>query len=46
MSHKQGTFPVAEQAADRMLSLPNYPEMTDEMAEFVVNKVKELAGKR
>jgi len=41
MGHKRGAFPVAEQAADRVLSLPNYPEMTDEMVEFVVGKVKE-----
>jgi len=43
MSHKQGTFPVAEQAADRVLSLPNYPEMTDEMVQYVAGKVKEFA---
>jgi len=35
MGHKRGAFPVAEQAADRVLSLPNYPEMTDEMVGFV-----------
>ena len=42
MGHKRGAFPVAEQAADRVLSLPNYPEMTDEMVGFVGQKVKEL----
>ena len=45
MGHKRGDFPVSEQAADRVLSLPNYPEMTDEMVEFVAGKVKELAEK-
>ncbi|MCH8021211.1 DegT/DnrJ/EryC1/StrS family aminotransferase [candidate division KSB1 bacterium] len=40
MGHKRGAFPVAEQAADRVLSLPNYPEMTDEMVEFVADKFK------
>ncbi len=40
MGHKRGAFPVAEQAAGRVLCLPNYPEMTDEMVEFVVEKVK------
>jgi len=44
MGHKRGAFPVAEQAAYRVLSLPNYPEMTDEMAGFVVEMVKKLVG--
>lgn len=42
MGHKRGTFPVSEQVADRVMSLPNYPEMTDEMVEFVVESVKEI----
>ena len=40
MDHKRGAFPVSEQAADRVLSLPNYPEMTDEMVGFVADKFK------
>ncbi len=42
MGHKRGAFPVAEQAADRVLSLPNYPEMTDEMVGEVVERLKEI----
>lgn len=38
---RAGAFPVSEQAADSVLSLPNYPEMTDEMVELVAGKVKE-----
>ena len=38
----EGAFPVAEQAADRVLSLPNYPEMSDEMVGLVAEKVKVL----
>ena len=45
MGHKPGAFPVAEQAADRVLSLPNYPEMTDEMVAFVAGKVKETVSR-
>ncbi len=45
MGHKRGAFPISEQAADRVLSLPNYPEMTDEMVEYVVEMVKKLVGK-
>ena len=42
MDHKRGAFPVSEQAADRVLSLPNYPEMTDEMVGEVVERLKEI----
>lgn len=38
----KGSFPVAERAGERVMSLPNYPEMTDAMPKFVVKKVKEL----
>jgi dTDP-4-amino-4,6-dideoxygalactose transaminase len=37
---KKGSFPISEQAAERVLSLPNYPEMTEEMLQFVVEKVR------
>ena len=40
---KKGSYPVSEKAAESVLSLPNYPEMTDEMVEFVAGKVKEFA---
>lgn len=36
----RNTFPVAERAGDRVLSLPNYPEMTEEMVERVVAEVE------
>ena len=38
---ERGRFPVSERVAERVLSLPNYPEMTDEMVELVAEKVKE-----
>lgn len=38
---KKGSFPVSERAAEQVLSLPNYPEMTDEMVKVVAEKVKE-----
>ena len=37
---KKDSYPVSEKAAESVPSLPNYPEMTDEMVEFVVEKVK------
>jgi dTDP-4-amino-4,6-dideoxygalactose transaminase len=39
---KPGSFPVSEHAAKTVLSLPNYPEMTDAMVEYVAEKAKEL----
>lgn len=42
MSLGKGSFPAAERAGERVMSLPNYPEMTDEMLRFVVEKVKDL----
>ncbi len=39
---KKGSYPVSEKAAESVLSLPNYPEMTDEMVGYVAEKVKGL----
>jgi dTDP-4-amino-4,6-dideoxygalactose transaminase len=39
---ERGALPVAEAAGDKVLSLPNYPEMTQEMLEEVVEKAKAL----
>ncbi|MFQ5606104.1 MAG: DegT/DnrJ/EryC1/StrS family aminotransferase [bacterium] len=44
MALPEGSFPVSEQAAARVLSLPNYPEMTEEMLAYVVEKVKALVA--
>lgn len=41
MGLKKGSFPVAERAGEMVLSLPNYPEMTDEMVKFVAERVIE-----
>ncbi|MFQ5510238.1 MAG: DegT/DnrJ/EryC1/StrS family aminotransferase [Candidatus Krumholzibacteriia bacterium] len=39
---ERGDFPVAEQASDEILSLPMYPELTDEMVDAVTSSVKEI----
>ena len=39
LNHCRGTFPVAEFAADRILSLPMYPELTDDEIQRVVDAV-------
>jgi dTDP-4-amino-4,6-dideoxygalactose transaminase len=40
---RSGDFPVAERAASEILSLPLYPEMSDEQARSVAAAVRELA---
>ena len=39
---RQGDHPVAERAAGEILSLPLYPEMTDEQASYVATTVREV----
>jgi dTDP-4-amino-4,6-dideoxygalactose transaminase len=41
---KPGDFPVAERAADEILSLPLYPSMNDAQADAVVKAVRECAA--
>ncbi|MBM3876944.1 MAG: DegT/DnrJ/EryC1/StrS family aminotransferase [Verrucomicrobia bacterium] len=40
LGHKRGDFPVSEALADRCLSLPIYPEMTDAQQDAVVAALK------
>jgi dTDP-4-amino-4,6-dideoxygalactose transaminase len=39
-----GSFPVAEACAERLLSLPLYPELTDAQIVFVCDSIKEILG--
>jgi dTDP-4-amino-4,6-dideoxygalactose transaminase len=39
-----GTFPHAERACETVLSLPNFPQMTDEQVEYVIQAVTEIVG--
>ncbi len=41
MDYKKGSFPVAEKYADEILSLPMYPELTQEQILQVCNAIKE-----
>lgn len=41
---REGAFPVAEKAAKEIVSLPMYPELTDEMVDEVIAAVKDILG--
>jgi len=42
---KKGDFPVTENIADRLLSLPMFPELTREQIEYVVESIKEYENR-
>jgi dTDP-4-amino-4,6-dideoxygalactose transaminase len=41
LGYKKGDFPNSERIAEAGLSLPMFPEMTDEQNNYVVTKIKE-----
>jgi dTDP-4-amino-4,6-dideoxygalactose transaminase len=45
LGHKPGDFPVAEKAARECLSLPIYPELTDEQIQRVAATIKDFLRK-
>jgi dTDP-4-amino-4,6-dideoxygalactose transaminase len=44
LGHKRGDFPVAERAAAECLSLPIYPELTDEQLKYVAAVIRKFFG--
>jgi dTDP-4-amino-4,6-dideoxygalactose transaminase len=42
LGHQAGDFPISEQVARECLSLPLFPEMTDEQLDAVVTALKEV----
>ncbi len=42
LGHKRGDYPVAEQLAEEILSLPMYPELTIEQIELVVTAIRDF----
>jgi dTDP-4-amino-4,6-dideoxygalactose transaminase len=44
LGYRRGSFPVAERCAEQFLSLPMYPELTEEQIEFVASEFKACVG--
>jgi len=42
LGYKEGSFPATEQCTKEILSLPMYPELTEEQIRYVADKVKEF----
>lgn len=45
LGHKPGDFPLAERAANEVLSLPMYPELTDQQIDLVCFAVRDAMSK-
>ena len=45
LGYKKGDFPNSERIAEAGLSLPMYPEMTDEQINYVIGKIIEFFNK-
>lgn len=46
LGYKKGDFPATERAAQRLLSLPMFPELTREQIEYVTNSIKEFMNNK
>jgi dTDP-4-amino-4,6-dideoxygalactose transaminase len=44
LGYKKDSFPIAENLADEFLSLPMFPELTEEQIEYVARSVTEVVG--
>lgn len=44
LGHKVGDFPHSEKAADEVLSLPMFPELTASQCEFISNTLRRING--
>jgi dTDP-4-amino-4,6-dideoxygalactose transaminase len=42
LGHQKGSFPLSEQAAEEVMSLPIYPELTEAQQTYVVEMIAEF----
>src|SRR3989344_4519819 len=42
LCYKKGSFPIAEEYADEILSLPMFPELTEEQISYVSKSIKDF----
>ena len=45
LGYTEGSFPVSERIAKEFLSLPMFPELTEEEVDYVANKVIDVVRK-
>ena len=46
LGYRPGSFPNTERACNRVLSMPLFPEMTTEQAEYAADRLAEIVGSR
>jgi dTDP-4-amino-4,6-dideoxygalactose transaminase len=46
LGHSRGSFPHTERASDRVFSMPLFPEMTNEQAEYAANSLLEIVPRK
>ncbi len=46
LGYRQGDFPHTERACERVISMPLYPEMTEEQAAYAAGTLREIVGER
>src|SRR3989344_8385370 len=44
LNHKENDFPVAEKVSKEILSIPIYPELSQEQKNYICNSIKEFFG--
>ena len=46
LGYQRGDFPHAERACEHVISMPLYPEMTNEQAEYAARTLREIVGEK